>query len=131
MGVGEDTNLSVWLERNDSHVRIYSKLADTAKVPHLEHSQWLRCYVDAYRKAIYRPRVEFRRRWLSKPAIKTPEQRDSVALSKYIMSDQNSSWIDIPISFLDLPQSRKRDMKRLRITTASGRPATKSSQQSN
>ena len=52
----EDTTVSVWLERDDNHVRICSKLAGTARVPHLEHSQWLQnVYVDAYRKAIFRP----------------------------------------------------------------------------
>ena len=52
----EDTNVSVWLERDDDHVRICSKVAGTARVPHLEHSQWLQnVYVDAYRKAICRP----------------------------------------------------------------------------
>src|SRR6266481_4626038 len=37
----EDTILSMWLERDDNHVRICGKLAGTARVPHLEHSQWL------------------------------------------------------------------------------------------
>jgi hypothetical protein len=40
----EDTTVSVWLERDDNHVRICSKLGDTARVPHLEHSQCFRMF---------------------------------------------------------------------------------------
>jgi AraC-like DNA-binding protein len=99
----EDTNLSVWLERDDSHVRICSKLADTAKVPHLEHSQWLQNVMSMHIvrqfagpqwvpaamafEACYEPSLETRSLWQN----------------TRFMSDQNSSWIDVPVSLLDLP----------------------------
>lgn len=99
----EDTNVSVWLERDDDHVRVCSKLAGTAGVPHLEHSQWLQNvmvmhvvrqfssphWVPATMafEACYEPSLETRTFWGN----------------TRFMSHQNSSWIDIPVSFLDLP----------------------------
>jgi AraC-like DNA-binding protein len=99
----EDTTVSVWLERNDNHVRICSKVAGTARMPHLEHSQWLQnIYVMNIVRQFTGPH------WV--PATMAFEARYEPSLetrsfwqNTRFMSDQNSSWIDIPISFLDLP----------------------------
>jgi AraC-like DNA-binding protein len=99
----EDTTVSVWLERNDDHVRICSKLAGTASMPHLEHSQWLQnVYVMHIVRQFSGPH------WV--PATMAFEARYEPSLetrsfwqNTRFMSGQNSSWIDIPVSFLDLP----------------------------
>ncbi|MET4176928.1 MULTISPECIES: helix-turn-helix domain-containing protein [unclassified Bradyrhizobium] len=99
----EDTTVSVWLERNGDHVRICSKIAGTAKMPHLEHSQWLQ---NVYMMQIVR---QFSGpHWV--PATMAFEARYEPSLetrsfwqNTRFMSDQDSSWIDIPVSFLDLP----------------------------
>jgi len=99
----EDTTVSVWLERHDNHVRICSKLADTAKVPHLEHSQWLQ---NVYTMNIVRQfsgphwvpaTMAFEARY--EPSLET---RSFWQNTRFI-SNQDASWIDIPISMLDLP----------------------------
>jgi AraC-like DNA-binding protein len=99
----EDTNVSVWLERDDNHVRICSKLAYTAGLPHLEHSQWLQNVMSMH---IVRQFSD--PQWV--PATMAFEARYEPSLetrsfwkNTRFMSDQNSSWIDIPVSFLDLP----------------------------
>ena len=99
----EDTTVSVWLERDDNHVRICSKVAGTARVPHLEHSQWLQ---NVY--AMHIVRQFSGPHWV--PATMAFEARYEPSLetrsfweNTRFMSDQNSSWIDIPVSFLDLP----------------------------
>ncbi|MGY4310867.1 helix-turn-helix domain-containing protein [Bradyrhizobium sp. JR3.5] len=99
----EDTNLSMWLERDDSHVRICSKLADTAGVPHLEHSQWLQNVMSMHIVRQFSgphwipATMAFEARY--EPSLET---RSSWQNTRFI-SDPNSSWIDIPISFLDFP----------------------------
>jgi AraC-like DNA-binding protein len=99
----EDTTASVWLEREDNHVRICSKLAGAARMPHLEHSQWLQ---NVYMMHIVRQfsgpqwapaTMAFEARY--EPSLET---RSSWQNTRFI-SEQNSSWIDIPVSFLDLP----------------------------
>ena len=98
----EDTNVSAWLERDADRVRI-CKSAGTSHVPHLENSQWLQNVMSMHivRQfagpnwvpatmafgARYEPSLETRSFWQN---------------TRFI-SDQNSSWIDIPVSFLDLP----------------------------
>lgn len=99
----EDTTVSVWLERNDNHVRICSTVAGTARVPYLEHSQWLQnVYVMHIVRQFSGPH------WF--PATMAFEARYQPSLETRLfwqntrfMSDQNSSWIDIPVSMLDLP----------------------------
>lgn len=99
----EDTTVSVWLERHDNHVRICSKLADTAGVPHLQHSQWLQnVYVMHIVRQFSSPHwvpatMAFEARY--KPSLET----QAFWQNTRFISDQNSSWIDIPASFLDLP----------------------------
>ena len=99
----EDTTVSVWLERDDHHVRVCSKIAGTASVPHLEHSQWLQnVYVMHIVRQFSSPHwvpatMAFEARY--EPSLET---RSFWQNTRFI-SDQNSSWIDIPVSFLDLP----------------------------
>lgn len=99
----EDTILRVWLERHDDHVRICSKLDGTAGLHHLEHSQWLQNIFPVYIvrqfvgqgwapatmafEARYAPRPEVRSFW--------PNTR--------FLSGQESSWIDVPVPLLSLP----------------------------
>ena len=99
----EDTTVSVWLERDDHHVRICSKVAGTARVPHLEHSQWLQnVYVMHIVRQFAGPHwvpATFAFEASYEPSLETR----SFWQNTRFMSDQNSSWIDIPVSFLDLP----------------------------
>jgi len=99
----EDTNLSMWIERYDDHIRLCSKLGGTAGLPHLEHSQWLQnvFLIHIVRQftgsdwvpatiafeARYTPSLETRSFW--------PNTR--------FLSGQDASWIDVPISHLSLP----------------------------
>ena len=99
----EDTTVSVWLERDDNHVRVCSKVAGTAKVPNLEHSQWLQnVYVMHVVRHFCGPHwvpatMAFEARY--EPSRET---RSFWQTTRFI-SGQNSSWIEIPASFLDLP----------------------------
>ena len=99
----EDTNVSAWLERDADRVRICKSAGTMSDVPHLENSQWLQNVMSMYivRQfagpdwvpatmafgARYEPSLETRSLWQN---------------TRFI-SDQNFSWIDIPASFLDLP----------------------------
>jgi len=99
----EDTILSMWLERDDNHVRICGKLAGTARVPHLEHSQWLQNVMSMHVVRLFAglhwvpETMAFESRY--EPSL---EARSFWQNTRFI-SGQNSSWIDIPVSFLDLP----------------------------
>lgn len=99
----EDTNVSVWLERDDDRVRIFSKLAGTSNVPHLEHSQWLQNVM-----SMHVVRQFTGRDWV--PATMAFEARyepsaetRSVWKNTRFISNQSASWIDVPMSMLDLP----------------------------
>lgn len=99
----EDTILSMWLERYDDHVRICSKLTGTAGIPHLEHSQWLQNVfpihiVRQFAGQNWAPAtIAFEARYTPSPEIWSfwPNTR--------FLSGQDSSWIDVPISHLSLP----------------------------
>ena len=98
----EDTNLNIWIERADDHVRICSKLAGTNGLLHLEHSQWLQNIFSIHIvrqfagpnwapatfafEARYKPRAAAQAFW--------PNTR--------FLSGQHASWIDVPISTLSL-----------------------------
>jgi AraC-like DNA-binding protein len=99
----EDTTVSVWLERDDNHVRICSKVAGTARMPHLEHSQWLQ---NVYAMQIVRQFAGLH--WVPETMAFEARHEPSLETRSFwentrFMSDQDSSWIDIPVSFLDLP----------------------------
>lgn len=98
----EDTNLNIWIEQADDHVRICSKLAGTSGLLHLEHSQWLQNIFSIHIvrqfagldwapatfafEARYKPRTAAQDCW--------PNTR--------FLSGQHASWIDVPISTLSL-----------------------------
>ncbi|MCP1971212.1 AraC family transcriptional regulator [Bradyrhizobium elkanii] len=99
----EDSNLSNWLERYDDHVRICSRLAGTKGLQHLEHSQWLQNIFPIYVVRQFAgpdwapATIAFEARYTPTPACQSfwPNSR--------FLSGQEASWIDVPISFLALP----------------------------
>ncbi len=101
----EDSNLINWLERHDDHVRICSRLAGTKGLPHLEHSQWLQnvfptFVVRQFAGPDWAPAtIAFESRYTPTLACQSfwPNSR--------FLSGQEASWIDVPISFLALPNT--------------------------
>jgi AraC-like DNA-binding protein len=103
----EDNVLHMWLERCDDHVKICSTLLDTSGIAHLEHSQWLQNVFPVHIvrqfagsgwapatmafEARYTPSAQTRSCW--------PNTR--------FLSDQEMSWIDVPVSLLGLPNLAK------------------------
>ena len=124
----EDTNVSVWLERDDHLVRICkSRARPPCRILRIRSGFRMLC--DAYRKAICRPHWVPATMAFGARYEPSPETRSiwKIPASYRIKVPHGSifpfhSWIS-PIS-----QARRR---RLRMTTTLGRPATKSSQQSN
>jgi AraC-like DNA-binding protein len=99
----EDTNLNMWLERHDDHIRICSRLAGTTGLLHLEHSQWLQNVFP-----VHIVRQFARQDWA--PATMAFEARYTPSLETQafwpntrFLSGQSASWIDVPVSFLSLP----------------------------
>ncbi len=99
----EDTNLQMWLERYDDHVRICSRLAGTTGLLHLEHSQWLQNVFP-----VHIVRQFAGPDWV--PAIMAFEARytpsretESLWPNTRFLSGQHASWIDVPVSLLSLP----------------------------
>lgn len=98
----EDTVLSMWIERDDNHVRICSKLARTNGLLHLEHAQWLQNIF-----SVYIVRQFAGPNWM--PATIAFEARYTPSLATQslwpnvrFLSGQHAAWIDIPISYLSL-----------------------------
>jgi AraC-like DNA-binding protein len=99
----EDTNVNVWLERYDDHLRICSRLAGTIGLLHLEHSQWLQNVVS----------IHIVRRFAGPgwaPATMAFEARYTPSLDTQsfwpntrFLSGQHASWIDVPVAYLSLP----------------------------
>ena len=99
----EDTNMNVWLERYDDHLRICSRLGGTIGLQHLEHSQWLQIVFSTHIvrrfagpnwvpttiafEARYTPSIDTQAFW--------PNTR--------FLSGQHGSWIDVPVAYLSLP----------------------------
>ncbi|MGY3609161.1 MULTISPECIES: helix-turn-helix domain-containing protein [unclassified Bradyrhizobium] len=98
----EDTNLSIWIEHADEHVRICSRLAGTNGLLHLEHSQWLQNIFSIYIVRQFAgpdwmpATIAFEARYTPRPATQSfwPNTR--------FLSGQHASWIDVPISSLSL-----------------------------
>ncbi|MDI4234753.1 helix-turn-helix domain-containing protein [Bradyrhizobium sp. Arg237L] len=100
----EDTKLQMWLARHDDHIRICSRLGGTEGLRHLEHSHWLQNVLSIHIvrqfvgpgwmpatiafEARYKPSRETKAFW--------PHTR--------FLSDQDASWIDVPVSLLSLPK---------------------------
>ena len=105
----EDTTVSAWLERHDNHVRICTKIAGTAGVPHLEHSQWLQnVYVMHVVRQFCGPH------WV--PATMAfeahcqPSLETRVVLAKYPLPIESEFLMDRYSRFTPgSPQSHKRD----------------------
>lgn len=106
----EDSNLSNWLERHDDHVRICSRLAGTKGLQHLEHSQWLQNIIPIHIVRQFAgcgwapATIAFEARYTPSPACQLlwPNTR--------FVSGQEASWIDVPISFLALPNCSSVDL---------------------
>ncbi|WP_158671668.1 AraC family transcriptional regulator [Bradyrhizobium guangdongense] len=99
----EDSNLSNWIERYDDHVRFCSRLTGTKGLLHLEHSQWLQNIFPIYIVQQFAGPD-----WA--PATIAFEARHTPSLacqscwpSTRFLSGQESSWIDVPIALLSLP----------------------------
>lgn len=99
----EDTNLSMWLELHDEHLRVCSKLLGTAGLQHLEHSQWLQNVFP-----VYIVRQFAGPEWV--PATMAFEARyvpgrepQAFWSSTRFLSAQEASWIDVPVAYLSLP----------------------------
>lgn len=98
----EDTNVSAWLERRADRMRI-CKSAGTSNVPHLENSQWLQNVMSMHIvRQFAGPDWVPATMAFGTPYEPSPETR-SVWNSTRFISNQIFSWIDIPMSMLDLP----------------------------
>lgn len=98
----EDTNLNLWIEHADDHVKICSKLTGTTGILHLEHSQWLQNIF-----VIYIVRQFAGPTWapatIAFEARYTPHQTtQSLWPNTRFLTGQRASWIDMPISYLSL-----------------------------
>jgi len=98
----EDTILSMWIEYDDDHVRICSRLVGTNKLLHLEHAQWLQNIFSVYIVRQFAganwapPVMAFEAHYM--PGIATQSFWPSVRF----LSGQHASWISIPNSCLSL-----------------------------
>ncbi|MEW9310533.1 helix-turn-helix transcriptional regulator [Labrys neptuniae] len=98
----EDTVLSMWIEHDDDHVRICSKLARTKGFLHLEHAQWIQNIFAIYIVRQFAgpdwmpPTIAFEARYTPSPATQAswPNVR--------FLSGQHAAWITLPISYLSL-----------------------------
>lgn len=98
----EDTILSMWIEHDNDHVRICSRLAITNRLQHLEHAQWLQNIF-----LIYIVRQFTGPNWtppvMAFEAHYTPsEATQSLWPNVRFLSGQNATWISIPLSCLSL-----------------------------
>jgi len=99
----EDTILNMSLELYDDHVRVCSRLAGTTGLLHLEHSQWLQNVL-----VIHIVRQFAGPDWV--PATMAFEARYTPTLDTQsfwpntrFLSGQHASWIDVPVTYLGLP----------------------------
>jgi AraC-like DNA-binding protein len=103
-GQSEDTNLSMWLETHDGHLRVCTKLLGTAGLQHLEHSQWLQnLFVIHIVRQFVGPgwapaTVGFEARYMpgGEPQAFWSNTR--------FLSAQAASWVDVPVAYLSLPR---------------------------
>ena len=98
----EDTVLSMWIEYDNDHVRVCSRLSDTSKLLHLEHAQWLQNIFSVYIVRQFAgpnwapPVMAFEARYT--PSIATQSSWPNVRF----LAGQLASWITIPNSCLSL-----------------------------
>ena len=99
----EDTVLSMWIEYDDDHVRVCSRLARTNGFLHLEHAQWIQNIfaihiVRQFAGPDWMPAtIAFEARYTPGPATRAfwPNVR--------FLSGQQAAWVSVPISYLSLP----------------------------
>ncbi|WPO41678.1 helix-turn-helix transcriptional regulator [Tardiphaga sp. 42S5] len=103
----EDTILSMWIEHDDDHVRICSRLAGTNGLLHMEHPQWIQNIfpihiVRQFAGPDWMPAtIAFEARYTPSSATQSlwPNVR--------FLSGQHAAWIDVPISHLSFSNHRK------------------------
>lgn len=111
----EDTILSMWIEHDDDHVRVCSKLAIAKTMQNLEHAQWLQNIFTIY---IVR---QFTGPDWNPPAMAfeahyTPSQAtQSFWPNVRFLSGQHAAWISIPTKFLSLSNRSPRAFNPLQI----------------
>jgi len=99
----EDTVLSMWIEHDDDHVRICSRLAGTRGLLNLEHLQWIQNIfsihiVRQFAGVDWMPAtIAFEARYTPGPATR------SFWPNVQFLAGQHAAWIDVPISHLGLP----------------------------
>lgn len=99
----EDTNLGLWLEFHGENLRICSRLAGTAGLLHLEHSQWLQNVfpvhiVRQFAGPDWMPAaMAFESRY-----IPGAEPRNFWSSTRFLAA-QGASWIEVPVALLSLP----------------------------
>jgi AraC-like DNA-binding protein len=98
----EDTILNMWIERDNDHVRVCSRLDRTNGLLHLEHSQWLQNIF-----SIYIVRQFAGPNWtptaIAFQARYTPsEETQSLWPNVQFLSGQHAAWISVPSACLSL-----------------------------
>ena len=99
----EDTFVRFWLERHESHLRVCNCVGGTAGMLHLEHTQWVQNVmtvqlVRQFAGPHWAPTtIAFEARYT--PSIETQSQWPNTRF----LSAQQSSWIDVSIELLSLP----------------------------
>ncbi|XOK10949.1 helix-turn-helix domain-containing protein [Agrobacterium tumefaciens] len=98
----EDTILNMWMERDNDHVRVCSRLDRTNGLLHLEHSQWLQNIF-----SIYIVRQFAGPNWtptaIAFQARYTPsEETQSLWPNVQFLSSQHAAWISVPSACLSL-----------------------------
>jgi AraC-like DNA-binding protein len=100
----EDTNLNLWIEHTDDHVKICNNLSGTTGLFHLEHSQWLSNVLSIYivrqfTGSTWAPAtIAFEARYT--PNLTT----QSLWPNTRFLTGQRASWIEVPLSYLSLPR---------------------------
>lgn len=98
----EDTVLSMWMERDNDHVRVCSRLNRTNGLLHLEHSQWLQNIFSIYIVRQFTgpnwtpTTIAFQARYT--PSVETQSLWPNVQF----LSGQHAAWISVPISCLSI-----------------------------
>ncbi|MDU0342612.1 helix-turn-helix transcriptional regulator [Bosea rubneri] len=98
----EDTILSMWIEHDDDHVRICSRLAGTRGLLHLKYAQWIQNIfpihiIRQFAGADWMPpAIAFESSYAPSPATRSawPNVR--------FLSNRHAAWVSLPISLLGL-----------------------------
>lgn len=98
----EDTILSMWIEHDNDHVRVCSRLGRSSALLHLEHAQWLQNIFSVY---IVRQFAGLN--WMPPAMAFEACYTPSAATQSFwpnvrFLSEQRAAWISIPIPCLSL-----------------------------